>query len=118
MKPETRREDSCSQERPLLPKSLYRFRAPMKNGDFGNGRFARNLFEKAVMKQASRLVAMDVDNVTGEDIEPLVAEDFEVPAVKVQERKAIGFGMSTPGMVVFLDNFCYNAFCGQGSEKL
>lgn len=67
------------------------FEIAMKQGDFGNGRYARNLFEKAVMKQATRLVAMDVDNVTDRDIEWLLPEDFEVPPVKFQEKHKIGF---------------------------
>ena len=60
-------------------------------GDFGNGRFARNLFEKAVMKQASRLVAMDYDNVTVSDIELLLADDFEALAVERKSKSQIGF---------------------------
>ena len=63
----------------------------MKTGDFGNGRFARNLFEKAVMKQASRLVAMDFGSVTAENIEMLLADDFEAPVMKPQVKNKIGF---------------------------
>jgi len=70
---------------PKLPK-------PAKpDGDFGNGRFARNLFEKAVMKQASRLVAMDVGSVTAETLEMLLADDFEAPIMKPQVKNKIGF---------------------------
>ncbi len=39
--------------------------------DFGNGRFARNLIEKAKMAQANRLVKMDLDKITDEDITTL-----------------------------------------------
>ena len=68
------------------------FETAMRDGDFGNGRFVRNIFEKAVMKQASRLVAMDVDKVTANDIERLLPEDFETPAETKQEARRIGFG--------------------------
>lgn len=62
--------------------------------DFGNGRYVRSLIEKAAMKQAGRLVNMDVDLVTGEEISTLTAEDFDVlgEAMK-RERKKIGFAM-------------------------
>ena len=64
----------------------------MKADAFGNGRFARNLFEKAVMKQASRLVAMDVDRVTVADVGLLLAEDFEAPPMALKkEAWRIGF---------------------------
>lgn len=67
------------------------YEAAMKEDDFGNGRFARNILEKAVMKQASRLMSMDVDNVTIDEIETLVAEDFEVPLTLKKEMLKIGF---------------------------
>jgi len=72
-------------------KLLPIYETAMKTGDFGNGRFVRNLFEKAVMKQASRLVSMDVDIVTKRDIEYLLPNDFETPAVKPQIKRIIGF---------------------------
>ncbi|MGF7003437.1 AAA+ superfamily predicted ATPase [Lachnospiraceae bacterium PFB1-21] len=68
------------------------FDEAMKNGDFGNGRFARNLFEKAIMKQASRLVHIDVDTITKADIKTLLAADFEVPTFRPNTSvKRIGF---------------------------
>lgn len=72
-------------------KLLPVFEAAMKTGDFGNGRYARNLLERAVMKQASRLVSMDVDAVTKADIGRLTADDFEAPVVTRQEPRRIGF---------------------------
>jgi hypothetical protein len=64
----------------------------MHEDNFGNGRFARNLFEKARMKQASRLVAMNVDNVTKEEISMLLADDFEMPVSgKTAAARKIGF---------------------------
>ncbi len=59
---------------------------------FGNGRFARNMFEKAVMKQSSRLIAMDLDEVTKSDVTTLMAEDFEMPAgLSEKTKQKIGF---------------------------
>lgn len=72
-------------------KLLRIFEAAMKNADFGNGRFARNVLEKAVMKQASRLVAMDIDSVTATDIELLLPDDFEMPIVHKMDKRCIGF---------------------------
>ncbi len=59
---------------------------------FGNGRFVRNMFEKAIMKQSSRLIAMDFDEVTKSDVTTLVAEDFEMP-IGLNEKceRKIGF---------------------------
>ncbi|MDR0221177.1 MAG: AAA family ATPase [Lachnospiraceae bacterium] len=67
------------------------YEAAMKDDDFGNGRYARNVFEKAVLKQASRLVAMDIAEVSGTDIAVLVADDFEAPAAADKEKRKIGF---------------------------
>jgi len=62
--------------------------------DFGNGRYVRNLLEKAQMRQASRLVAMDIDQVTDEIIKTLIDDDFEELALTHELRKVwkIGFG--------------------------
>lgn len=65
-----------------------------KNPELGNGRYVRSLIEKAAMKQAGRLVNMDVDRVTGEEISTLTAEDFDVPCEAMKrEQKKIGFAM-------------------------
>lgn len=59
---------------------------------FGNGRYVRSLVEKAMMKQAGRLVNADVDQVTAEDISMLTAEDFDVPGQAAKRaQKRIGF---------------------------
>jgi Cdc6-like AAA superfamily ATPase len=64
-----------------------------KNDDFGNGRFARNLFEKAKMKQASRLIDTEnVEMLTDSDISTLLPEDFDVKMQgKIEQKKTIGF---------------------------
>lgn len=60
--------------------------------DFGNGRFVRNLLEKARMKQAGRLVRMDVEKVTRDDVSLLIPEDFELElTLPRQEKRCIGF---------------------------
>ena len=60
--------------------------------DFGNGRYVRNVIEKAKMAQAVRLLSMDLDKVTGDDIRTICAADIEppVPALN-KERVPIGF---------------------------
>ncbi len=58
--------------------------------DFGNGRYARNVIEKARMAQASRLLKMDYDKVTSEDITTITADDIALPKIKKPER-TIGF---------------------------
>ncbi len=68
------------------------FENALQSNDFGNGRFARNLFEKAKMKQANRLMEMDIESITDEDIATLLAEDFEIPIIKNQNKpRRIGF---------------------------
>lgn len=60
--------------------------------DFGNGRYVRNVIEKARMAQASRLLAKDYEEITGRDIETLCADDFPLPEKKKRcERPKIGF---------------------------
>lgn len=58
--------------------------------DFGNGRYARNIVEKARMAQASRLVKMDFESVTETDLKTICPEDIEMPA-EVKTIKRFGF---------------------------
>ena len=60
-----------------------------KNNDknFGNGRFVRNLLEKARMKQASRLVKED--KMFGDNLRILKPDDFEKPSY--QQKVSMGF---------------------------
>lgn len=63
-----------------------------KHSDFGNGRFARNVVEKARMKQAGRLVRMDLDQITDDDLVTIKAEDIEIPEIgSSQTERRIGF---------------------------
>jgi AAA+ superfamily predicted ATPase len=59
--------------------------------DFGNGRYIRNLYEKARMRQAGRLLTIDIDKVTHADVARLLAEDFETSAIVKTEARRIGF---------------------------
>ena len=62
--------------------------------DFGNGRFVRNIIEKAKINQASRLVNGDIDNVTEKDVRTLYADDFEDPATSIEStERQIGFAV-------------------------
>lgn len=61
--------------------------AKSKEKNFGNGRFVRNILEKARMKQATRLV--NEDKMYGENIKILKPEDFELPEYK--EKFNMGF---------------------------
>ena len=55
------------------------FDAARNESNFGNGRYVRNLIEKAKMAQASRLLTMDFDSIESEDIALITADDIEIP---------------------------------------
>lgn len=60
--------------------------------DFGNGRYVRNVIEKAKMAQATRLLTMDFDSIGNEDISTIIAEDIELPQASAKPKtKQIGF---------------------------
>ena len=60
--------------------------------DFGNGRYVRNVIEKARMAQASRLLTMDCDSVKRKDVATILADDIEIPAaIAAVSQKQIGF---------------------------
>lgn len=68
------------------------FSLAVKQPDFGNGRFARNLLEKSRMKQAGRLVRLDPDTVTMEMVSTLLPEDIDAPQLpQKEERRVLGF---------------------------
>ena len=77
----------------IRAKLLPIYENAVKTADFGNGRFARNLVEQAVMKQASRLLAMDYESMADDDIELLLADDFEAPVIEFPTIKKIGFAV-------------------------
>jgi len=63
----------------------------MHEADFGNGRFMRNLYESARMKQSGRLVSLDSDKITKKILTTLIADDFEALPVHNKRIDKIGF---------------------------
>ena len=96
-------EELCGIARNMVKKSGMRlddealerleeaFAAAKGNEDFGNGRFVRNMIEGAKMNQASRILAMDISQVTVEEVATITAEDIELPEVKKTRGAVIGF---------------------------
>ncbi|MBR6873879.1 MAG: AAA family ATPase [Ruminococcus sp.] len=74
------------------------FEKALLSGDFGNGRYARNLVEQAQLAQAMRLSKCDLGRLSGDELLTLTAEDFaEIGTNKIKEkdepvRRRIGFG--------------------------
>ncbi|MDR0823843.1 MAG: AAA family ATPase [Prevotella sp.] len=58
-------------------KLLPIFETASKVPDFGNGRYVRNLLEKARMRQASRLIKAHTSGIPDKAFKTLVADDFE-----------------------------------------
>ena len=67
------------------------FETARKQMDFGNGRYVRNILEKAKMAQATRLLTKDYESLTQKDITTLCAEDIEMPEIAAPARPRIGF---------------------------
>mgnify|MGYP004676214333 CR=1 FL=1 len=68
------------------------FDAARNEKDFGNGRYVRNVIEKAKTAQATRLLAMDFDSIGSEDVATIIADDIELPQTgKRREKERIGF---------------------------
>ena len=61
--------------------------------DFGNGRYVRNVIEKARMAQSSRLVHMDFDSISQDDIKTIRTEDIEAPVRVKKTVNKIGFAV-------------------------
>ena len=63
----------------------------IENDDFGNGRFVRNMLEKARMSQAERLASMDYEQIGKKELKTIIEDDIEswVPEKKVV--RTIGF---------------------------
>lgn len=65
-----------------------------KENNFGNGRYVRNLFDKARLRQASRILKHDPDSLSREDMLMLLPEDFDM--MEDQSQK------SSPRMIGFM----------------
>ena len=61
--------------------------------DFGNGRYVRNVIEKARMAQGSRLIHMDFDSISQDDVKTIRAEDIEAPVMLRRTADKIGFAV-------------------------
>ena len=67
------------------------FETARRESNFGNGRYVRNILEKARMAQAARLLAMEFDMISDRDIRTICAEDIETSEKEPCIRKQIGF---------------------------
>ena len=68
------------------------FAVAKESEDFGNGRYVRNLIEKAKMALANRLIEQDIDAVTERDIVTICEEDVETYVENKRETgRRIGF---------------------------
>ena len=67
------------------------FETARKQMDFGNGRYVRNILEKAKMAQVTRLLTQDYESLTQKEITTLCAEDIEMPEIAAPARPRIGF---------------------------
>jgi len=71
------------------------FEIAVKQQDFGNGRFVRNLLESAKLRQASRLVKTDCTKITDDELLTLLPEDFEyapqAPNIYLPQKHVFGF---------------------------
>ena len=63
-----------------------------KDVGFGNGRFARNLLEKAKFNQANRFMKRDLQFVSDDEMRTLTADDFDYEFQKEEKRPRLGFG--------------------------
>ena len=59
--------------------------------DFGNGRYVRNVIDKAKMNRATRLMALDFGEITRDAVSVIRAEDIDTPVSKKPCERVIGF---------------------------
>jgi len=67
------------------------FNSVKGESDFGNGRFVRNIIEKALMSQANRLMKSDAECLSDTELKTLCAEDIEAPKSAKKLTVQIGF---------------------------
>lgn len=70
------------------------FAAFIKQKDFGNGRYVRNMLEKAIMKHAENVMNNGLE-LSEQQMTVLDAEDFDKVKVvnMTRESRKIGFGV-------------------------
>jgi AAA+ superfamily predicted ATPase len=82
-------------EQGVREKLLLQFEEAKKLSDFGNGRYVRNVMEKAQIVHGSRLLKMDYDSVTDKELKTLTVDDFKLDSIIKPEQKVdqikIGF---------------------------
>ncbi|MBR2067261.1 MAG: AAA family ATPase [Solobacterium sp.] len=77
-------------------KCLAMFKQACAIKDFGNGRFVRNVIERAMLNQAERLVNQKSKTITKNQIRKIMADDFDesmVTALKQKKDSVIGFAI-------------------------
>lgn len=67
------------------------FEADKEKITLGNGRYVRSIIEQAKMKQASRLMELNFNEITKEDIATIKADDIVVPEIQEPKKQKIGF---------------------------
>ena len=72
-------------------KLLKIFENAKREKDFGNGRLSRNLFERARLRQASRI--LHSESPSAEDIKTLIADDFTETEKREEIKHQIGFAL-------------------------
>ena len=75
-------------------KCLTIFASACKKAEFGNGRFARNLLEQAILRQSDRIIRKTKGSkLSRKSLSTLIEADFEVNASKqyAKPEKRIGF---------------------------
>ncbi len=78
---------------PILARCRDVFRAACAEKEFGNGRFARNLLEQAILKQSQRIMTeSNGQPMTRDELLKLAPVDFEVNLSDRYAKKSIGIG--------------------------
>lgn len=88
------KEKGYSLDRATREKCLAIFTGACKKAEFGNGRFARNLLEQAILRQSDRIIReAKGQKLSKRSLRTLIEADFEVNASKqyAKPEKRIGF---------------------------
>ena len=89
------RKKGCTLTEEIVAHCRKRFEAVCRQTDFGNGRFVRNVFEQALMRQAQRLCTLhEGQSLTKEDLRQLTVGDFDVTALQTAPSSQIPVGFS------------------------
>ena len=91
------RKKGCTLTEEIVAHCRKRFEAVCRQPDFGNGRFVRNVFEQALMRQAQRLCTLrEGQTLAKEDLWQLTIEDFDVAALQAvpSSPSPVGFSVS------------------------